>query len=116
MPIPQCPRCASVRITSLNTGRKAGGAIGTLAGAAIGLPRVMTAAATGSRVGASFGLLAGPAGIATGSIAGGIIGALIGGASGCITGTALGELLDQNVLDNYRCLDCRHSFSHDMPD
>ena len=108
MTIPQCPLCASVRITSLNTGRKAGGAIGTLAGAAIGLPRVMTGAATGSRVGASFGLLAGPAGIATGS--------LIGGASGCITGTALGELLDQNVLDNYRCLDCRHSFSNDMSD
>ena len=34
MTLPQCPRCASVRITSLNTGRKAGGAIGTLAGAA----------------------------------------------------------------------------------
>ncbi|AIS96862.1 hypothetical protein BTHA_795 [Burkholderia thailandensis MSMB59] len=34
------------------------------------------------------------------------MGALFGGAAGCAAGTAIGEQIDTNVLDNYECHDC----------
>ncbi|QBY54453.1 hypothetical protein [Cupriavidus oxalaticus] len=46
-----------------------------------------------------------------GVVAGAILGALAGGAAGCSTGSAVGELIDDKILDNYRCLDCAHTFA-----
>jgi hypothetical protein len=42
---------------------------------------------------------------------GAILGGLIGAATGCITGAKLGEIIDDQVLDNYSCLNCGLSFS-----
>ena len=40
-------------------------------------------------------------------------GGLLGGATGASAGVILGEVLDERVFDNYRCLDCGYSFSTD---
>lgn len=106
---PICPRCRSSQVAARNHARKAGGTIGAIAGAASSFSAVMKGAQVGNRL----GMMAGPAGMATGTIAGAILGGLIGGAAGCSAGIALGELIDNKVLDgNYRCLDCRHTFGH----
>ena len=42
-----------------------------------------------------------------------VIGALLGGATGASAGVILGDVLDDRVLNNYRCLDCGYSFSVD---
>jgi hypothetical protein len=44
---------------------------------------------------------------------GAVIGALLGGATGASAGVILGDVLDERVLDNYRCLACGYSFSVD---
>ena len=41
----------------------------------------------------------------------GVIGALLGGATGASAGVILGDVLDERVLDNHRCLECGYSFS-----
>ncbi len=38
------------------------------------------------------------------------MGALFGGAAGCVAGAAVGEAVDANVLDNFECQACGHSF------
>ena len=34
----------------------------------------------------------------------------MGGTTGASAGVALGSVLDEQVLDNYRCLDCDYCF------
>tara|TARA_R110000823_G_scaffold45496_6_gene117382 strand:+ start:201 stop:551 length:351 start_codon:yes stop_codon:yes gene_type:complete len=105
----QCPNCQSVRIGKKNYGKKAAGVVGASAGTYGGY----VSAAAGGRVGASLGVAAGPVGAAVGGIGGALIGALLGGATGASAGVILGEVLDERVFDNYRCLDCGYSFSTD---
>lgn len=105
---PLCPRCQSAQVATRNHARKAVGTIGTVAGTA----NSFSTALKGAQVGHRLGLIAGPAGMAMGPIAGAILGGLLGGAMGCSAGIALGELIDSKVLDNYRCLDCTHTFGH----
>jgi outer membrane lipoprotein SlyB len=88
----ECPNCQSTRIVSKDVGKKTEGVIGAVGGA---------------EVGGAIGLLAGPAGVMVGSL----LGALIGGAAGSIAGAKLGEVVDNHVLDNYRCLSCDYEFS-----
>jgi hypothetical protein len=38
------------------------------------------------------------------------MGALLGGAAGCATGAVVGSTIDDNVLDNYECESCGHTF------
>lgn len=102
-----CPCCQSTRLTKLNYGKKAGGTLGTIAGAAAGGASVIG----GAELGATVGVVAGPFGVAIGSLAGALLGALVGGATGCSVGAKLGEVVDDRVLDNYQCLDCKYSFS-----
>jgi hypothetical protein len=104
-----CPNCQSVRIGKKNYGKKAAGVVGASAGTYGGY----VAATTGGRVGASLGIAAGPMGAAVCGIGGAVIGALLGGASGASAGVILGEVLDERVFDNYRCIDCGYSFSAD---
>jgi hypothetical protein len=102
-----CPRCQSERIETRSYGRKAGGAIGTVAGAASGA----AGAIGGAEIGATAGLIVGPIGSLLGGFAGAIIGGLIGGAAGGATGAKMGEVVDDAVLDNYRCLACEYTFN-----
>jgi predicted RNA-binding Zn-ribbon protein involved in translation (DUF1610 family) len=101
-----CPECQSLRIETRNHGRRIGSAIGTAAGAT----SAFVMALSGGEAGAAIGLIAGPIGSACGGIAGAIIAGLVGGAAGCATGAAFGDALDSNVLDNYRCRACGHTF------
>jgi len=101
-----CPRCNSTEINAHNYARKIGSTVGTAAGA------VGSAAAAlgGAEAGAVLGMAAGPAGSLLGGLAGALMGALFGGAAGCAAGAAVGEAIDTNVLDNYECQDCGHTF------
>lgn len=105
-----CPHCRSPEVVSRNHGRKVGGTIGAIAGAASGFSAALKGARIGGTLGGRIGLIAGPSGAALGSVAGAIIGGLLGGTTGCSAGAALGELIDDKVLHNYRCLDCGHTF------
>lgn len=37
---------------------------------------------------------------------------LIGGATGCAAGAAFGEVIDDSVLDKYRCTNCGYTFGN----
>ncbi|MBV8500250.1 MAG: hypothetical protein JO006_00870 [Paucibacter sp.] len=102
-----CPRCKSDSVARRNLGRKTIGAIG----AAIGLFAGWAGTAGGAEAGMAIGAAGGPAGMAAGSILGALIGALAAGASACVAGSILGQRMDDNVLDTYRCLDCDFTFS-----
>lgn len=110
----QCPKCRSIRIGKNNYAKKTAGVVGASAGAYGGF----AAATTGARAGAALGIVAGPVGAAASGIGGAVIGALLAGAYGASAGVILGDVLDDRVLDNYRCLDCGYSFSvnSDSPD
>ncbi|SAL19814.1 complement resistance protein TraT [Caballeronia telluris] len=105
--IPPCPKCQSSRVDARNLARRTGGAIGTVAGTTSGIAFALSGAETGATV----GVLAGPAGAVCGAIAGAVIAGLIGGAAGCATGSVFGEIVDDKVLDNFRCHACGHTFS-----
>ena len=104
--MPACPVCRSIRIETRQYGRKVGGAIGAVAGATSGIALVLS----GAEMGAIAGAVAGPVGSAMGALTGGMVAMLIGGATGCAAGAAFGEVVDDNVLDKYRCADCGHTF------
>lgn len=106
IPMLTCPKCQSPRLESRDLGRNTGCAVGALAGAASGA----ASALRGARLGAAFGAFAGPAGSVLGGLAGAALGGLVGGAIGCEVGSKIGEAVDQNCLDNLRCLDCHHTF------
>lgn len=102
-----CPRCNSHNVEQLGYGRRVGGTIGTVAGATGGVMTALLAARNGAAVGA----VAGP----VGAVAGGMVGALLAGLTGAtvggIAGSALGEVVDQNIIANHHCLHCDHTFS-----
>ena len=60
----QCPYCHLDQVVRMDYGKKAGGTIGTVAGAAVGV----SSAIAGAEVGAGIGIIAGPIGIGIGSI------------------------------------------------
>jgi hypothetical protein len=105
--IPPCPKCQSTRVDARNLARKTGGTIGTVAGTTSGIAFALSGAETGAAV----GVLAGPAGAVCGAIAGAVIAGLIGGTAGCATGSVFGEIVDDRVLNNFRCHACGHTFS-----
>lgn len=99
---PCCPCCQSVQLERRDIARRAGGTVGLAAGAVVGT----TSALGGAEVGLAIGLAAGP----LGALAGALLGGLAGAAAGCATGARLGNVIDEQVLDNYRCLACGHRF------
>jgi len=105
----QCPQCHSRRISTKNFGKKAGGVIGTIGGGVSGA----AGALSGAEFGGMVGVVGGPLGIALGALSGAVLGGLVGAATGGITGSKLGEVIDQRVLDNYGCRDCGHTFCVD---
>lgn len=102
-----CPRCQSDRIETRSYGKKIGGAVGAAAGVGSGIALVLS----GADVGAALGSVAGPAGIVAGGLAGGVLAVLMSGSAGCAAGAAFGNVIDENVLDKYRCVECGHAFS-----
>lgn len=106
-----CPNCYSERVTTRNRAKKAGGLIGGIAGTASGA----AGAFSGSEIGMTVGVVAGPPGMAIGALAGAILGALVGGTTCGMAGAKLGEVVDERILDNYRCLACNHIFSIKFP-
>jgi hypothetical protein len=102
-----CPACGSSQVISKNYGRKAGGFVGLIGGAAAGF----VGAANGARTGAAVGMASGPIGLSVCTLGGAILGGLLGAASGGVTGAKLGEKLDKSFLENYRCQFCDHTFS-----
>ncbi len=102
-----CPKCDSERIHTRNRARKAGGAVGTLAGATTGAAGLFQGARYGWAAAASIA----PMGMPYTRIAGAIIGGIVGATTGCAIGVSLGELVDDNVLDNHKCLTCGYTFS-----
>lgn len=102
----RCPHCQSTRVDTLNVGRKAGGTIGSVAGATSCVAMALSGAETGATVGA----IGGPFGSIFGGIAGAVIAGLLGSAAGSAAGSAVGAAIDDNILDNYRCLSCDHAF------
>ncbi|MGU7776306.1 hypothetical protein ACV229_39905 [Burkholderia sp. MR1-5-21] len=106
-PVYRCPQCQSLHTEPRHIARRVGGAVGAAAGAT----SAIAIALSGAEAGAMAGLIAGPIGSACGGVAGAILAGLIAGAAGCATGAAFGEAVDQKILDNWRCLACRHTFS-----
>ena len=102
-----CPCCKSRRLKKLNYGKRTGGTIGTIAGAIAG----RTSLIGGAELGATVGLMSGPFGIVIGGFAGALMGVLVGGATGCTVGSKLGTVIDDRILDNFQCLDCKYTFS-----
>lgn len=106
-----CPNCDSGRVMARNRAKKAGGLIGGVAGTASGA----AGAFSGGEIGMTIGVIAGPPGMAIGALAGAILGAMVGGTTCGIAGAKLGQVVDERVLDNFRCLACNHTFSIKFP-
>jgi hypothetical protein len=103
-----CPNCRSQRIATINLAKKTCGFLGLVGG----LASSTTGTFAGAEIGATFGLIAGPPGATLGALAGAIMGALLAGTSVGIAGARLGEVIDDRILDNYKCLACNYVFSH----
>lgn len=101
-----CPNCGSSHTQIKNHGKKLGGALGACAGVLGSL----SSAVKGPRIGAVLRLRAAAPSSSVSSLTTIVLGALTSGATGCSTGSALGRVIDEAVLDNYLCLRCRHSF------
>lgn len=102
-----CPRCQSERIETRSYGRKIGGALGGLAGLGSGVALVLSGADI-RNVGDSA---ADPSGAAVDGLAGGVLAVLRSGSAGCAAGADFGNVIDEHVLDRYRCVECGHAFS-----
>ncbi|WP_261309850.1 hypothetical protein [Burkholderia stabilis] len=101
-----CPQCGSTRVDVLNVGRKAGSTLGSVAGATSGVAMALS----GAEAGAAVGAIGGPLGAVFGGLTGALIAGLLGSTAGSIAGSAVGGVLDDSLLDNYRCLSCGHTF------
>lgn len=100
-----CPHCASTRTRPLQWGRRLGGVMGSVAGAAGGaVAGCLTAPRLPSRPLQWVSL-----------ISSAVIGGLAAGSAGCRSGASLGDLLDDCILPNRRCLDCAKRFNHPTP-
>ena len=106
-----CPLCGSLQVVQRCWGRKTGGFVGSLAGAAGGFAGSLR----GAQIGGIAGSLLGPAGISIGGLAGAVLGGLVGSSIGCEVGSAVGETIDAHVLNDFKCQECGHSFSHSHP-
>lgn len=101
-----CPLCGSSNIQTKNHGKKLGGALGTCAGVISSL----SATAKGATAGAIIAVRTTAPDTPLNSLTAAVLGALAGGAMGCAAGAGLGQVIDETVLNNHRCLRCGHSF------
>ncbi|MDP2678991.1 MAG: hypothetical protein Q8O85_09745 [Rhodoferax sp.] len=102
-----CPQCTSARILVRNRGKKIGSALGTVAGAlgtAVSILRSSELQEATSDTLSTTGILLTTA-------TGVILSGLMGGSTGAVVGAKLGEIVDNNVLNNYQCLSCGLRYS-----
>lgn len=97
-----CPRCQSERVETRGYGKKIGGAMGAIAGIGSGIALVLSGADLGAVTGA---------GTKTDGLARGVLAVLKSGSAGCVAGAAFGDVIDEEVLDKHRCVECGHTFS-----
>lgn len=97
-----CPRCQSERVETRGYGKKIGGAMGAIAGIGSGIALVLS--------GADLGAVT-SAGTKTDGLARGVLAVLKSGSAGCVAGAAFGNVIDEDVLDKYRCVECGHAFN-----
>ena len=103
-----CPHCKSTTIIAKHTARKVGAGIG----AAAGFGAAMSSAVTGAASGATFAVHHfSDKSPSPQTVLSALIGGLIGGVTGCAAGATFGDALDQNIFDNYTCLNCDQTFS-----
>lgn len=102
-----CPRCQSERIETRSYGKKIGGALGAAAGIGSGMALVLS----GADIRAVSGPTEDPTGTEAGGLAQGVLTVLRSGSVGCAAGAAFGDVIDEHVLDRYRCVECGHAFS-----
>ncbi len=104
-----CPKCGSQNIDRRNYGKRTASVIGGAGGAVSGALLALKAAeeATDGEAGA----LALISSATLGAIAGAVAGALTGTAAGIAVGSVAGQAVDEHVLDNYKCLECNHTFN-----
>ncbi len=101
-----CPACGSSNLTTRGGTQKNNcGALGSLAGAAVGSSGLLA----GSETGAALGMVGGPAGVLIGGLAGAVIGGLLANSVGCSSGDAL--VGSPSSAGRYHCLDCGHGFN-----
>ena len=101
-----CPRCGSLKTQTMNRAQKLGGAFG----ACVGVVSTLSGAAKGAAVGAAMGFRVAAPITPLSGVAAAVLGALAGGVMGCTSGAALGQVIDDTVLNNHLCLHCNHSF------
>ena len=102
-----CPKCQSPRIRSNDYAKKICAFIGTVAGA-------LSASSQAGRytMGAVNRFVVGRFPIPPiGRSANTIINALVAGTAGGAAGARLGEFIDTQILKNFQCLDCKHTFN-----
>lgn len=100
-----CPACGSSNLTTRGGTPKGGcGAVGSLAGAAVGSSGLLA----GSETGAALGVVGGPVGMLIGGIAGAVIGGLLANAVGCSSSDAM--VGSPSSGGRYHCADCGHVF------
>lgn|SRR6185437_7621817 len=87
--------------------KKIGGAVGAAAGIGSGVALVLS----GADIRIAKGPAADPVDTVAGGLAGGVLAVLKSGSAGCIAGAAFGDVIDEHVLDKYRCVECGHAFS-----
>lgn len=104
--ISTCPKCRSDRITTRDYGKRAGAAIGAVTGAVDGFSEALKGVA---KCGAA-GLAGRPHTALFGGIACAVMGAFVHGAAGGVAGATVGQVIDDNILKNFRCLDCQLNF------
>ncbi|HLR17259.1 MAG TPA: hypothetical protein VK099_05240 [Alcanivoracaceae bacterium] len=105
--ITQCPQCFSTRTAPLTRARVILGTAGTILGVIAG---VALAISSSPASGANTVIRATGAAIALGSLSKAISNGALNGVLGGQAGIALGRMLDDEVLDNYECLKCSHTF------
>lgn len=103
----KCPKCLSHAVDRKDHARKVGTTVGLAAGTASSITAVNYGADIGTKAAAVFG----PNCLAIGGILGTILCIMGGATSGAIVGSTLGGVVDDNLLDNFICLQCNHQFT-----
>ena len=96
----KCPKCNTEAYSTSNVRTP-----GTISGIVIGL------VCGGVKGAVAAAKKSGPKGAVMGGVAGAILGALTGAAAGAAAGHKLGETIDDDVVTEYYCPDCKKTFN-----
>lgn len=101
----KCPRCRSSQIKTLNYGRKIGGFIGAITGVASGVISSLGDTKSNRLLGMYIRMPP------TDTLVNALLRGLQAGIAGCSIGLTLGNMIDSEILSNYKCLSCKHRFT-----